>query len=45
MIVASATSTGGLAAMVVKKFRNDTSAKLGVAINKMRGSQTKEKES
>jgi len=42
MIVAGATSTGGLAAVVVNKFRNDTSAKLNVAISKMKGNQTKE---
>ena len=42
MIVAGATSTGSLAAVVVSKFRNDTSAKLRVAITKMKGKRTKE---
>ena len=42
MIVAGATSTGGLAAVVVKKIRNETGAKLSVAIDKMKGKQAKE---
>jgi len=42
MIVAGATSTGGLAAVVIKKFRSDTGAKLSVAMNKVKGNQTKE---
>jgi len=44
MIVAGATSTGGLAAVAVK-FRTGTGAKLRVAISKMKGKQTKEKAS
>jgi hypothetical protein len=42
MIVAGASSTGGLAALVVSKFRDDTSAKLNVAVSKIEGNQTKE---
>jgi len=42
MIVAGASSTGGLAALVVSKFRDDTSAKLNVAVGKIEGNQTKE---
>jgi hypothetical protein len=45
MIVAGATSTGGLAAVVVSKFRTDTGAKLRTAISKMKEQQTKEKAS
>ena len=45
MIVAGASSTGGLAALVVSKFRDDTSAKVNVAVGKIEGNQTKEKES
>ena len=45
MMVVGASSTGGLAALVVNTFRNDTSAKSGVAVGKMKGNQTKEKES
>jgi len=45
MIVAGATSTGSLAAVVVSKFRKDTSAKLRVAISRVKGKQTKEKAS
>ena len=43
MIVVGASSTGGLAALVVNKFRNDTSAKLTATVSKMKGNQTKEK--
>jgi hypothetical protein len=43
MIVMGASSTGGLAALVVNKIRNDTSAKSNAAISKMEGNQTKEK--
>jgi hypothetical protein len=42
MMVVGASSTGGLAALVVNKFRNDTRAKLNVAASKMEGNQTKE---
>ena len=42
MIVVGASSTGGLAALVASKFRNDTSAKLNIAVSKMKESQTKE---
>ena len=42
MIVVGASSTGGLAALVVSKFRDDTSAKLNVAVGKIEGNQTKE---
>ncbi len=42
IIVVGTSSTGGLAALVVNKFRNDTSAKLHVALSKMKESQTKE---
>lgn len=42
MIVAGATSAGGLAAVVVNKFRKDTSAKLDVAMDKVKGKQGKE---
>jgi hypothetical protein len=45
MIVVGASSTGGLAALVVSKFRDDTSAKLTVAVSKIEGNQTKEKKS
>ncbi len=45
MMVVGASSTGGLAALVVSKFRDDTSAKLNVAVGKIEGNQTKEKES
>jgi hypothetical protein len=45
MFVVGASSTGGLAALVVSKFRNDTSAKLNIAFSKMKGSQTKENRS
>lgn len=45
MIVVGASSTGGLAAFVVNKFRSDTSAKLNVAFSKMKKSQTKENRS
>jgi hypothetical protein len=45
MIVAGTTSTGGLAAVVVTKFRTGTGAKLRVAISKMKGKETKEKAS
>ena len=40
MIVAGATSTGGLAAAVVKKIPNDTTAKLRVAMDKVKGKET-----
>jgi hypothetical protein len=42
MIVVGASSTGGLAALVVNKFRDDTSAKLNAAVSKIEGNQTKE---
>jgi hypothetical protein len=42
MIVIGASSTGGLAALVVNKIRNDTSEKSNVAISKIKGNQTKE---
>jgi len=42
MMVVGASSTGGLAALVVNKFRSDTNAKLTVAVSKMEGNQTKE---
>jgi hypothetical protein len=42
MIVVGASSAGGLAALVVNKFRNNTSAKSNVAVSKMKESQTKE---
>ena len=45
MMVVGASSTGGLAALVVSKFRDDTSAKVNVAFSKIEGNQTKEKES
>jgi hypothetical protein len=45
MIVAGATSTGGLAALMASKFRKDTNAKLRVAISRVKGKQTKEKAS
>jgi len=45
MIVVGASSTGGLAALVVSKFRYDTSAKLNVAVSRIEGNQTKERES
>lgn len=43
MIVMGASSTGGLAALMVNTLRNDTSAKSNVAISEMEGNQTKEK--
>lgn len=43
MIVAGASSTGGLAALVVNTLRNDTSAKSNVAISKIERNQAKEK--
>ncbi len=45
MIVVGASSTGGLAVLVVNKFRNDTSAKLTVATSKIEGNHTKENRS
>ena len=42
MIVAGASSTGGLAALVVNKFRNDASAKSNVLAGEMKESQAKE---
>jgi hypothetical protein len=42
IIVAGATSTGGLAAVVVSKIRSDTSAKSSVASSKEKPNQTKE---
>jgi hypothetical protein len=42
MIVAGATSAGGLAAVVPKKVRNDTGAKISVAMDKVKGRQGKE---
>jgi hypothetical protein len=42
MIVAGATSTGGLAALAVNKFRSGTSTKADVTVGKMEGNQTKE---
>ena len=42
MIVAGATSTGGLALAVAKKVRNDTGAKWSVAMDKVKGKQGKE---
>jgi hypothetical protein len=43
MIVAGATSTGGLALAVAKKVRNDTSAKLNVAMDNVKREQAEEK--
>jgi hypothetical protein len=39
MIVAGATSTGGLAALAVNKFRSDTSPKADVTVSKMEENQ------
>jgi hypothetical protein len=42
MIVAGATSTGGLAALAVNKFRIDTSSKADVTVGKVEGNPIKE---
>lgn len=43
MVVMGASSTSGLAALVVNTLRSNTSAKSNVAISKIEGNQTKEK--
>ena len=45
MMVVGASSTGGLAALVVNKLCDDTSAKLNIAVSKIEGNQTKENRS
>jgi len=42
MIVAGATSTGGLAALVVNQCRSDIAAKVDVAVSKIEGNPIKE---